>query len=153
MTDEPEKKVRKPRPKNGQRSKAKGREYEHELANYFNDKLYMDTSRALLSGSWSGGDGADLQGTPHIHVEAKRTEAINIKAHLRQAKGAVDKRGSKSIPVVITRQNRMATGDSIVALRLQDFVKLYGSYLVLQYDAEEIGNVDEDKLVKLLKKH
>jgi hypothetical protein len=127
------KKPRVSRPKNGARVKQKGYAYEVELSAYLNDKLYMNTSRALLSGSWSGGRGADLEGTPHLHVEAKRTEALNVKAHLRQAVAAVEKRQSRDIPVVITRQNRMATGDSLVVLRLSDFVKLYASHLVDQF--------------------
>jgi hypothetical protein len=133
---EEQKKPRVSRPKNGARVKDKGRAFEHEISNYLNEKLGLQSSRALLSGSWSGGSGADLQGTPHLHVEAKRTEALNVKAHLRQAVAAVEKRNSAELPAVITRQNRMATGDSLVVLRLCDFVKMYGAFLSVQFDAK-----------------
>jgi hypothetical protein len=135
MSEEP-KKPRVSRPKNGARVKDKGRAFEHEISNYLNERLGLQSSRALLSGSWSGGSGADLQGTPHLHVEAKRTEALNVKAHLRQAVAAVEKRNSAEFPAVITRQNRMATGDSLVVLRLRDFVKMYGAFLSVQFDAK-----------------
>jgi len=114
-------------------SQRKGSEYERELAAFLNAHLSIDTcARAPLSGGgFIGGYtwGSDLIGLPDLHVEAKRTERLNIRDAILQAEKALAKTKAPEIPVVITRRNREPTGQSIVALRLADFVRLYASYL------------------------
>ena len=114
---------------NGRGMKAKGDGYERELARYIADKTGLpDVARAPLSGGGVVGvlnGGADLIGTPHLHVEAKRTERMRLREALDQAERNVKLAHAPEIPVVVTRRNYEATGDSIVALRLSDFLGLY----------------------------
>lgn len=117
--------------------KAKGDRYELELAAYLNAHLFDDrphVSRAPLSGGGhtslhSGG--ADLLGTPHIFIEAKRTETLRPREALRQAIQNAALRNSADLPTVITRQSHVPTGESLVVMRLDDWVTLYRAFLHL----------------------
>jgi len=73
--------------------------------------------------------GADILGTPDLFIEAKRVERLNFHEALRQAEKNIDITRSESCPVVINRMSRMKTGESLVLLRLDDFLKFYLSYL------------------------
>ena len=125
----------------GRGSKAKGSGYERELAAWLNDTVPgVRSRRALLSGGGRDEGGADLDGTPGIHIEAKRTEAINVKAALRQAEAAIAKAAEKAMPVVVTRQNRMATGESLVVMRAGDWAKLYAAWLAQEKRSPQPGD-------------
>ncbi len=121
----------------GRGRKAKGDNYERELADYFNAALFPDSptpvvARAPMSGSFStvkGIGGPDLTGTPDVWVEAKRTESPRIHEALAQAKAGVCGNKIGDMPVVITRRSRVPTGESIVALTLDSFIKIYNGYL------------------------
>lgn len=106
--------------------KAKGSGYEREVADYINEKITeLRTRRALLSGGGRNEGGADIDGTPFVHMELKRTETFSPKAALLQAEEAVAKARDGRMPVVINRSNRMTTGQSMVVMRLDDWLKLY----------------------------
>jgi hypothetical protein len=115
----------------GRGHKQKGDKYERELAAYFNEKTGLSSFRAPLSGGGKVGmaGGADILGTPDLFIEAKRVERLNFHDALRQAETNIEKTRSESCPVVINRKSRMKTGDSLVLLRLDDFLKFYLSYL------------------------
>lgn len=120
----------------GRGAKEKGATFERDLAEHLNDALGLQAARMPLSGggSWSAEQGAglaDLTGTPGLHIEAKRTERLDIRGALRQAVASTSKRRSPDLPTVITRRNREPLGDSIVAMRLDDFVQLYDAWLRL----------------------
>lgn len=113
-------------------AKQKGSNYERELAAYFNDKLGLDlpVKRALLSGGGLATGGADLVNTPHIHVEAKRTERFQPYKAMEQAEDAIRKGEEKGIfPVVINRKNHVKLEDSMVCMRLEDWIKMYYSFI------------------------
>ena len=112
-------------------SKRKGDKYERELAAYLRDALGIDCHRAPLSGGGFviAGGNADLVGTPLLFVEAKRTEKISVRAALAQANRNKATTNSPETPVVITRQNRMTTGESLVVLTLDDFLPFYEAAL------------------------
>jgi hypothetical protein len=114
--------------------KQKGDNYERELAAYINEKTGIESFRAPLSGGGNVGmsGGADLLGVPELFVEAKRVERLNFHDALRQAERNIDKTRSPDAPIVINRKNRMATGDSLCLLRLDDFLKFYKAYLKQQ---------------------
>jgi hypothetical protein len=113
-------------------SKRKGDGYERELATYINEKTGLQTAhRAPLSGGGMVGlsGGADIIGVPELFIEAKRVERLNFLDAIRQAERNKQKTNSPEIPVVINRRNRMATGESLCLVRLDDFLKLYVSHL------------------------
>lgn len=127
-------------------SKAKGDKYEREIAAHINALVFQGepvASRAPLSGggrTFQGAGESDLEGTPHLHVEAKRTERFQPWEAMRQAEASISARRSSDIPVVITRRNRTPTGQSLVCLRLDDFLKLYASHLsATGYPADRLG--------------
>ena len=118
----------------GRASKEKGARFELEIAQHLTDALGIPVHRMPLSGggSFAAEQGAglpDLTGTHGLHVEAKRTERLDIRSALRQAVASTSKRRSPDLPVVVTRRNRETTGDSIVAMRLDDFIQLYDAWL------------------------
>jgi hypothetical protein len=121
----------KPR-RNGRGMKAKGDNYERELAAHINERTGLNAGRAPLSGGGKVGlaGGADLLGTPDLFVEAKRTERLNIRDALSQAETNIRKTQSPEAPIVITRRNREATGDSIACMRLDSFLEIYRNHLI-----------------------
>lgn len=113
----------------GRASVIKGRTFERELAAYFRETLNLAVFRTAATSQVNAPTPtghSDLVGLPALAIEAKRTEALNIRSALRQSiRNAVP----PEIPVVITRRNREPTPDAIVALRLADFITLYRAFL------------------------
>lgn len=132
----------------GNPQKSKGDKYERELAEHINALTGLHSSRAPLSGGGAIGilsGGADLLGTPGMFVEAKRVERLNFHDAMRQAERNLDTRNSDEAPVVINRMNRMATGDSLCLLRLDDLLRFYGAYLREEGHVKEQPNGSEKK--------
>lgn len=110
----------------GRGAKAKGDNFEREIAAYLNDRVEgLDAYRTPLSGMRGGRETAtpDISNTPLIAIECKRTETVSARKWMRQA---VEAAGGNA-PVVITRQNRDSTDDALVIMRLGDWVKFYGA--------------------------
>lgn len=138
---------------------AKGNLYEREIAAYFNDKLGLSARRAPLSGGGasfgapgSGVGTADLMGVPGIHVEAKFVQRLAVWDAIDQAERSVKQHKSPELPTVITRRNRVETGQSLVVMRLEDWIKLYASHLREQYGTRptpEAAITEDDKQAKL----
>lgn len=123
----------------GRGCKEKGAKFERELADWFNSQVYGRDSayRAPLSGGGGGVNermtgGADLVGTPLIHVEAKRVERLNFLEAMAQAERSLARSGGPEVPVVINRRNRMTTDDSLVVMRLKHWRILYLALLQLE---------------------
>jgi hypothetical protein len=129
MSDAP---PRKPR-KTGRALKAKGDNFERELAAHINQRIPgLQCQRAPLSGGgFVGGlsGGADLMGTPGIHIEAKRVERVNLIEALRQAEASIAKTNAPEHAIVVNRRNRQSTGESYATLRLDFLLELYSSWL------------------------
>lgn len=122
--------------------KQKGDNYERELASYINTHTGLDSSRAPLSGGGAIGilsGGADLLGVPGLFIEAKRVERLNFHDAMRQAEHNRESRQTQDVPIVINRKNRMATGNSLCLLRLDDLLAFYKAYL------RQEGYIKEDK--------
>ena len=115
--------------KSGRGSKAKGSDYERELAAHFNEALGLSSRRALLSGGGRNEGGADLDGTPLIHVEAKRTERFSPYDAIEQAEATISRNSRPDFPVVIQRKNGVKINDSLVVMRLKDWEQLYAAFL------------------------
>lgn len=116
----------------GRGAKAKGSGWERELAAYLNECVGLSSKRALLSGGGCATGGSDLDGTPLIHVEAKRTETFAPYAAMYQAEKAISCMNDvveKPFPVVMQRRNQMKTGHSLVVMRLDHWIELYKSHL------------------------
>ena len=131
------------------RQKRKGDGYERELAKYLDESIYGGggvIQRAMLSGggrNLGGGGMADLVGTPHVWVEAKRTEKFKPYEAIEQAEAGIDKSKSKDIPVVMQRRSQMTTGDSLCVMRLRDWEVLYRCFLWATGHETVDGNDEE----------
>lgn len=117
------------------KQKRKGDGYERELAKWLDNYVFGSKGvihRAPLSGGGRnnfGGGEADLNGTPFIWVEAKRTERFSPYAAMEQAERGIEGSRSRDIPVVISRRNRMDTSESLVVMRLGDWLPMYKALL------------------------
>ena len=109
----------------GKTPKRKGSGFEREIAKYLNEKLNINSYRTPMSGAIQNLR-ADLMGTPDLHVECKRTEKFQIYAALQQAEKARDK---GTLVTVVNRRNQMKTGESLVVMRLDEWLQLYAAYL------------------------
>ena len=104
-------------------SRQKGKTGELELANKLKEYGY-DARRSV---QYNGKDGqADVLGLPHIHIEAKRVERLNLYDAMEQAKRDA-KNGDK--PTVFHRRNR---GNWLVTMELDSFMEIYKEYEVAQ---------------------
>jgi Holliday junction resolvase len=123
-----------PKKRGGRSPKQRGDTYERELAAFISAHTGLEVSRAPLSGGGKVGlaGGADLIGTPGLFVEAKRVEKLAYREAMRQAETNIVKTRSPESPIVITRKNLEATEDSIVMLRLKDFIPFYLAHLTAQ---------------------
>lgn len=112
--------------------KMKGDRFERELAGYMSELLGLNIERAPLSGGGVIGQlagGADLIGTPGLHVEAKRVERLSFPEAMRQAEKSIAKRRTPDQAVIVNRRNRMVTGDSYTCMRLDVFLPFYRAWL------------------------
>lgn len=101
-------------------SRAKGAAGERELANILKEHGYEARRGQQFSGA--NGD-ADVVGLPHIHIECKRVQALNLSKAMEQSRR--DARIGE-IPVVMHRKNRDKWQ---VNMDLEDWLLLYKEWL------------------------
>lgn len=101
----------------GRKSQRKGATGERELSNILREYGY-DTQRG---GSLTYGEIPDVVGLPHIHIECKRAERLDLLAAIRQAE-ADAARFNDGMPCVFWRKNRSPW---IVSMSLANFIELY----------------------------
>lgn len=116
----------------------RGFRYEREVAHFLNTELFPNTTpihRVVGSGGGRmigftpGAGQADLVGAPMLHLELKRTQALRPYEAMEQAEASIHASGSHDIPVVVTRKDGVSTEDSLVLLRLKDFLTFYSALL------------------------
>lgn len=101
-------------------SRRKGAEGERELAKVLQEYGYTEAKRGQQFCGINGN--ADvIDALPHIHIECKRVERLNLYEAMKQAK-----RDSKDkFPAVFHRKNR---SNWLVTMELPDFMKIYQEY-------------------------
>ena len=97
-------------------SRAKGARGERELANLLKEYGYECRRGQQFCGA--NGD-ADVVGLPHIHIECKRVEKLNIEKAMAQS--ARDARDGE-VPVVMHRKDRHPW---LVTMSMGDFMEMY----------------------------
>ena len=96
-------------------SRSKGKRGELELAKALRDHGY-DCRRGI---QYHGGpDSPDVVGLPHIHIECKRVNRLDLDAAWSQSVGDA----GSDIPTVMFRKDR---ADWMVVMRLDDWIELY----------------------------
>lgn len=100
-------------------SRQKGKRGELEIAHIMQEYGYDARRGQQFSGLQ--GD-ADVVGVPHLHLEIKRVQALNLDKAMEQS--ARDSREGE-IPVVVHRKDRQ---EWRVTLTLKDFMELYKAW-------------------------
>ena len=103
----------------GKTSQRKGAAGERELAALLSAAGY----ECQRGGSLSFGEIPDVLGLPGIHIEVKRDEKLNVGEAMEQAIRDSE-RMLDGLPALFHRRNRKPW---LVTMRLQDWLKLYGS--------------------------
>ena len=103
----------------GSKSQRKGAAGERELAALLSAAGY----ECQRGGSLTFGEIPDVLGLPGIHVEVKRVEKLNVLEAMEQAIRDSD-RMLDGMPALFHRRNRKPW---LVTMRLEDWLKLYGS--------------------------
>ena len=103
----------------GSKSQRKGAAGERELAALLSAAGY----ECQRGGSLSFGEIPDILGLPGIHIECKRVERLNVGEAMEQAIRDSD-RMLDGMPALFHRRNRKPW---LVTMRLEDWLKLYGS--------------------------
>lgn len=107
-------------------SRAKGKRGELELASILRDEGYSEVRRSQQFAGINGD--SDLIGLPHIHIEVKRVESLNIEKAMKQARDDSHKTGD--IPTVFHRKN----GDGWkVTMDFKDWIQLYREWEAGKY--------------------
>ena len=114
----------------GRGARAKGANFERELARKIRDIINIPAERGLAQTRGGGEEVADVH-MDHIHVEAKRHKRCNIKAALRQA--ISDSENKEKLPVAITKDDRQPI---LVTMLFDDWVKVFKPYVDLQESKE-----------------
>jgi len=96
----------------------KGKRGERELARKLREHGY----NCRRGQQYNGIEGEDVVGLPHIHIECKRVERLNIYDAVAQAKRDA-KDGDK--PTVFHRKNNC---EWLVTMALDDWIELYREY-------------------------
>lgn len=100
-------------------SRAKGARFERLLASKFREYGY-DCRRGQ---QYCGANGdADVVGLPHIHVEAKSCERMELYKWMAQAKRDAMAGGGNALPAVFHKKNN---AEILVTMTLEDFMNLY----------------------------
>lgn len=100
----------------GKMSREKGKRGERELAKKFRENGFDARRGQQFCGA--NGD-ADVIGLPGIHVEAKRTERLNLYDAMSQA---ISDSRNNEFPTVFHRRNN---SEWLVVMRIDDWLEMY----------------------------
>lgn len=106
-------------------AKKKGDQFERDLAAYFQERTGLPTVRSKITTPFMPTPTVgmpDLMNTPLLAVEAKRAERLDYRAALTQSARNAP---ATEHPIVINRRNQEAIDDSVVFIRLSDFMDIY----------------------------
>ena len=105
-------------------SKQKGARFERLLASKFRDYGYSDARRtAQYCGNT--GDASDVVGLPHIPIEAKHQERMQLYDWMAQAKRDATAGNEGRLPVVFHKKNN---ADILVTMTFDDWMQIYKEY-------------------------
>lgn len=111
----------------GKASRDKGKRGEREVASLLRSYGY-DARRGV---QYHGGeDSPDVVGLPHVHIEVKRTERLDLYGALAQSKA--DAGGD--MPIVIHRKNNC---EWVVIQPFEDWIALFGAWEIERWEAEQ----------------
>ena len=103
------------------RSKDKGARFERLLASKFREYGY-DQARRTAQYCGNTGDASDVVGLPHLHVEAKHQERMQLYDWMDQAKRDAAANGKGNLPAVFHKKNN---ANILVTMELDTWMNLY----------------------------
>lgn len=106
-------------------SRQKGARFERTLAKILRDEYGYDEARRTAQYCGNTGDASDVVGLPHIHIEAKHVERLNIYDAMAQAKRDAKAGGKGLLPAVFHKKNNCKI---LVTMELADFMKIYTEF-------------------------
>lgn len=101
----------------------KGKRFERLLASKFREYGYDAKRTAQHCGKT--GEAADVIGLPHIHIEAKHVERLNLHEAMDQAKRDAAAAKNGAMPVVFHKKNNC---EILVTMRFDDFMRIYREF-------------------------
>lgn len=104
-------------------SKEKGKRFERQLASKLREYGYDTRRTSQYCGNT--GDASDVVGLPHIHIEAKHNERLNIYEAMAQAKRDAQAGGGNMLPAVFHKKNNC---NILVTMELEDWMNLYREF-------------------------
>lgn len=115
-------------------SREKGKRFERQLASKFREHGY-DCRRGQ---QYCGANGdADVVGLPHIWIEAKHQERMQLYDWMAQAKRDAKASGKDVLPAVFHKKNN---AEILVTMRLEDWFNLYREFEVgFRLEGEDNG--------------
>lgn len=115
-------------------SKQKGNRFERQLAAMLREHGYDCRRGQQFCGA--NGD-ADVVGLPHIHIEAKHVEKMQLYNWMEQAKR--DSKGSDKLPAVFHKKNH---AEVLVTMTFDNWMQLYKEF---ESGVSEHGEVEKNK--------
>lgn len=108
----------------GHASKQKGARFELQIAHYLQEHGYPNAHRTAQHCGKTG-DAGDVEGVPHLHIECKHVEKLNLYNAYHQAVRDNNAKNNGDIPIVVHKKNRETV---MVSLSLDDFMKIFSTY-------------------------
>lgn len=109
----------------GRGARAKGFQFERDIAKAFADATSLDFQRGLGQTRGGGAEVSDVlppEGVLRdtIHIECKRQKTCSIKGAMKQALDDIG--DTNKMPIVVTKDDRK---DILVTMKLEDFLPLF----------------------------
>ena len=101
-------------------SREKGKRFERQIANLFKAQGYSAYRSAQYKGNT--GQAGDIEGVPHLHIEAKHQERMNLYEWVNQSVSDAKAQGKDLLPVVIHKANNKPV---LVTMEFQDWILLF----------------------------
>lgn len=112
-------------------SREKGKRGERYVCGLFKEYGYDAHRTQQFRGNT--GEAPDIEGVPHLWIEVKFRERLNIDEAMDQAVHDAQAEGKGNVPVVIHKKNNK---DTLVTLRFDDFMNLYREWEAGIYEEE-----------------
>ena len=104
----------------GKMSKDKGKRFEREVAKLFTVNGYDAYRTSQFKGNT--GQAGDIEGVPHLHIEAKHQERMNLYEWVNQSVSDAKAQGKGNLPIVVHKANNKPV---LVTMEFQDWIRLF----------------------------
>lgn len=107
----------------GNMNREKGKRFERKVSHLFRDHGFDAHRTAQYKGNT--GQAGDIEGVPHLHIEAKHQERMNQYDWMEQSTHDATAEDKGNLPVVIHKGNHKPV---LVTMLFKDWIQLYREY-------------------------